>query len=61
MRTDDRAVILFGIVAWAVLLLVAVVLRTRLAEDGRSWWVWTPVAGVLLGLYGLRYLARRSR
>jgi hypothetical protein len=58
--TDDRAVILFGILVWAALLVVALVLRGRLAEDGHAWWVWTPVVGVALGLYGLRYLSRRK-
>ena len=61
LRTDDRATVLAGIAVWAVLGVVALALHDRLQADGRGWWVWTPVAGVLLGLAGLRYVSRRSR
>ena len=61
MRTNDRAVVLVGIAVWAVLLVVALVLRERLVEQGRGWWVWTPVAGLALGGYGLDYVRRRDR
>jgi hypothetical protein len=61
LETNDRAVVRFGIGVWAVLLVVAVVLHGRLQEQGRGWWVWTPVAAIALGLYGLRYIGRRDR
>jgi hypothetical protein len=60
MQTNDRAVVRFGTGVWAVLLVVAIVLHGRLAEQGRGWWVWTPVAAIALGLYGLRYIERRG-
>jgi hypothetical protein len=60
LRTNDRAAVLTGTVVWAVLLIPALLLRSRLESQGRGWWVWTPVAGVLLGCYGLYYLRRRG-
>jgi Protein of unknown function (DUF2530) len=59
LRSDDRRVVLVGTAAWAVLLLLAGVARSTLVAQGRGWWLWTPVAGVLLGLYGLRAIRRR--
>jgi hypothetical protein len=32
-----------------------------LAEHDRTWWLWTCVAGVGLGLFGLQYCRRRAR
>lgn len=61
LRTNDRAVILVGMAVWAVLLVLAVVARHRLSADGHGWWVWTPVAGLALGCYGLYYVRRRER
>ncbi|GAA5155311.1 hypothetical protein GCM10023340_40260 [Nocardioides marinquilinus] len=33
----------------------------RLQDDGRTWWLWTCLAGVGLGLLGLEYCRRRRR
>jgi hypothetical protein len=61
LRTDDRVVVIAGIVIWSLLLGGFVLARGTLAEQGRGWWVWTPVVGIALGLLGLRYLSRTSR
>jgi hypothetical protein len=60
LETNDRAVVRFGIAAWTVLLVVALVLYPQLEEQGRGWWVWTPVVAIMLGCYGLWYLHRRA-
>lgn len=60
LQTDDRQVVLIGTAVWTVLLVLAVIFHDRLAADGRGWWVWTPVVGIALGLYGLRYLRRQG-
>ncbi len=33
----------------------------RLAEDDRTWWLWTCLAGFGLGLLGLEYCKRHGR
>ncbi len=33
----------------------------RLQEDGHTWWLWTCLAGMGLGLFGLEYCRRRRR
>ena len=32
---------------------------SSLADDGRSWWLWTCLAGFGLGLFGIEYCRRR--
>jgi hypothetical protein len=46
---------------WAVLWVAAVLMHGRLAESGREWWIWTPPAGLVLGLLGLLYLRTHRR
>lgn len=48
-----------GTAIWAVLVLVGLVLRSWLQENGRGWWLWVAVAGFLLGLAGLAFVIRR--
>lgn len=60
LRTDDRRAVLVGTGTWAVLLVVAVVVRDDLRADGHGWWLWVCVAGIALGLVGLLYLHRRT-
>ena len=61
LRTNDRAVVRFGITVWAVLFMIALAMRSRLVEQGRDWWIWTPLAAIALGFYGLYYLRQRER
>jgi hypothetical protein len=58
LDTDDRATVLVGIGLWVVALLLALVFSARLAEQGRSWWAWTALAGIGLGVVGLLYVRR---
>jgi hypothetical protein len=46
------AVITLG---WAIALVVLLALRGALHADVR-WWVWTCVAGLVMGLFGLWYV-----
>ncbi|MDO5739249.1 MAG: DUF2530 domain-containing protein [Ornithinimicrobium sp.] len=47
----------WGILAWALALVVLLVLPRA---DERTWWVWVPVAGIVLGALGYR-AARRMQ
>ena len=46
--------------AWAVALVVLLVLRSQIPASER-WWIWTCVAGVAMGLFALWYVPRMKR
>jgi hypothetical protein len=48
-----------GTALWAVALVVTVLLRDQLTDDGREWWIWMCVAGLVLGLIGVVITTRR--
>jgi hypothetical protein len=60
LRTDDVRVVTVGTALWGVALVVALVLRGRLDDDGHLWWLGTCAAGFALGLVGLAYTRRRA-
>ena len=45
---------------WAVALVVLLVLREQISP-GERWWIWTCVAGVVMGLFALWYVPRLKR
>jgi hypothetical protein len=47
---------------WAVALVVLLIVRSYL-PPGQRWWVWTALAGLGMGLFGLAYIPylKRSR
>ncbi len=45
---------------WAVALVIMLILRDQLPA-GERWWIWTCVAGVCMGLFGLWYVPRFKR
>ncbi|MCA2228060.1 DUF2530 domain-containing protein [Nonomuraea sp. NPDC052129] len=57
IETNDVAAVAVGTVAWALALVALLIFRPA-AEQ--SWWIWTCVAGVGLGLLGLWYVHRRA-
>jgi MFS family permease len=59
VEPDAVTVITVGTVLWAVGLVVALLLHGRLADHGNGDWVWITVAGVVLGLMGIRIVRRR--
>jgi FtsH-binding integral membrane protein len=61
LATKDRTIVLVGIGLWLAALVGTVLARGRLAEQGHTWWIWTTVTGVALGLVGLVYLRRHGR
>jgi hypothetical protein len=56
---DARRTILVGTVLWGLALVAAAAMHSTLQAQGRGWWVWTPVAAIPMGLYGLRAARRR--
>jgi len=61
VATNDRATVAVGCLVWTVLLAACLASADRLAADGRGWWTWTCLAGLVLGLAGLAFLQRKAR
>lgn len=62
LETDDRRVVLVGIALWAVAFVVLVVFfRDDLRRHHATYWLWSCLIGIALGLYGLHFTARRRR
>lgn len=59
LETDDVRTVAVGTSAWALALLVLVVLRLTDAARVETWWIVMCGYGVLLGLIGVRYCQRR--
>ncbi len=49
-----------GTIVWAALLIVALIARKPLIDQGRGDWIWIAAAGTFLGLLGIRYTKRRA-
>ena len=60
LEGNDRQVAAIGAAAWAVALIVVFALRDQLPR-GSHWWIWTCVAGVGLGLFGVFYIPHLHR
>src|SRR6266702_3848967 len=60
LEADDQLVIRVITAAWAVALVVLLIVRGSLPA-GERWWVWTCVAGLAFGVFGLWYVPRLKR
>jgi hypothetical protein len=54
---NDRLITQVITAGWAVALVVVLILRSSLPGNER-WWVWTCVAGMAFGIFGLWYVPR---
>ena len=55
LEANDRQVTIVGTGAWAVALVVTLVLREQIPASSR-WWIWTCAVGVAMGLFALWYV-----
>ena len=60
LEANDQLVTGIVTAGWAVALIVLLIVRGDLPADAR-WWVWTCVAGLVMGLFGLWYVPRLKR
>ena len=60
LEADDQFVIRAGSAGWAIALVVLLIVRGSLPADER-WWIWTCVAGLAFGIFGLWYVPRLKR
>ncbi|MEV5414053.1 DUF2530 domain-containing protein [Thermopolyspora sp. NPDC052614] len=58
LQTNDTATILVGTALWVIALIVLLI-----AQPGpdQRWWIWTCVAGIAGGIFGLGYVRRSAR
>ena len=61
VKTDDRKAFFVGTVLWVAALAVFIVLLPTLSEQGHTWWLWTCVAGLVIGVIGLGWSVWRRR
>ncbi|MPZ62870.1 MAG: DUF2530 domain-containing protein [Propionibacteriales bacterium] len=59
LDVDGVRTVAIGTAAWMVAFLALLPFYGTLVDTGRSWWLWTCVAGFGLGLLGLEYCRRR--
>jgi hypothetical protein len=60
LEADDLLVVRVITAGWAVALVVLLIVRGSLPA-GQRWWVWTCVAGLAFGIFGLWYVPRLQR
>jgi Protein of unknown function (DUF2530) len=60
LEGNDQLVTAIITAAWAVAVIVMLIVRDQL-PPGDRWWLWTCVAGLGLGLFALWYVPRMKR
>jgi type VI protein secretion system component VasK len=60
LEANDQLVTVSGTACWAVALVVLLILRGSMPAGAR-WWIWTCVAGLVMGLFALWYVPRLKR
>jgi H+/Cl- antiporter ClcA len=61
LDVDGIRTVLVGSIAWLVAFVALLPFYGELADEGRTWWLWTCLAGFGLGLFGYEYCRRRRR
>ena len=61
LDVDGVRTVLVGAGLWLLAFVALLPFYGRLADTGRSWWLWTCMAGLSLGLFGYEYTRRRRR
>jgi Protein of unknown function (DUF2530) len=60
LEADDRLVIWAVTAAWAIALVVLLIVRGSLPA-GQRWWIWTCACGLAMGLFASWYVPRLKR
>ncbi len=61
LDVNATTVIVAGVAAWFIAFVVLLLFAGRLADAGQLVWLWTALAGWLLGLLGLWIAGRQQR
>ena len=60
MDVDGVRTMTVGTIIWGVVAIALLPFLGNLESTGRTWWMWTAIAGFGLGLIGLEYCRRRK-
>ncbi|GAA1966727.1 hypothetical protein GCM10009798_28900 [Nocardioides panacihumi] len=60
LDVDGIRTVMVGTALWAVAFVGLLPFYGRLADSGRTWWLWTCMAGFGLGLIGVEVCRRRA-
>ena len=61
VKTDDRRPILVGLVVWIIATIVVLLVFRPMSDSRNGWVLWTCIVGIVLGLAGLVYTAKRPK
>ena len=61
LDVDGVRTVQVGAALWALAFLALLPFYGELADNGRTWWLWTCLAGFGLGLFGYEYCRRRRK
>jgi len=61
LDVDGFRTIAVGAALWLVAFIALLPFRSTLEDSGRSWWLWTCLAGFGLGVIGVESCRRRRR
>ncbi|WP_403021207.1 DUF2530 domain-containing protein [Salinibacterium sp. GXW1014] len=60
VETDDRKPLVVGLIAWVLGLIAVVAAPALFGVELPSMWLWSCIAGIVLGSLGLAYAQRRG-
>lgn len=60
LEVNGITAVTLGTIIWSVATLIMVLMRDQLEVAGRGNWIAIGVAGIFLGLLGMRYTKRRA-
>ncbi len=61
LDVDGGYTVRVGSLLWLIAFVALLPFYGQLRDSGRGWWLWTCLAGLSLGLFGMEYTKRRRR
>ncbi|MGB3673988.1 MAG: DUF2530 domain-containing protein [Candidatus Nanopelagicales bacterium] len=59
LDVDGVTAAIAGTACFALAFVVLLFFRSALEESGSTWWLWTCLAGAVMGILGIAYTTRR--